>query len=83
MATILSILIILTGIVVFIIMKKFSHTSKTYIVNFSIATLMALLFFRTLLLNPLDWISYIAIVVCGLAFIAQIILGIKNLKIAN
>lgn len=76
----LSILIILAGIGVFIIMKKFSHTAKTYLVNFSIALLMALLFIRTMMLDPLDWIGYIAIVFCGLAFIAQMILGVKNLK---
>lgn len=76
----LSILIILAGIGVFIIMKKFSHTDKTYLVNFSIALLMALLFIRTMMLDPLDWIGYVAIVFCGLAFIAQMILGFKNLK---
>jgi len=76
----LSILIILAGISVFIIMKKFSHTAKTYLVNFSIALLMALLFIRTMMLDPLDWIGYVAIVFCGLAFIAQMILGVKNLK---
>lgn len=79
----LSILIILTGISVFIIMKKFSHTNKTYIVNFTIALLMGLIFARTLMLDPLDWIGYISIVFCGLAFIAQLILGIKNVKIAE
>ena len=76
----LSILIILAGIGVFIIMKKFSHSAKTYLVNFSIALLMALLFIRTMMLDPLDWIGYVAIVFCGLAFIAQMILGVKNLK---
>ncbi len=76
----LSILIILAGIGVFIIMKKFSHTAKTYLVNFSIALLMALIFIRTMMLDPLDWIGYVAIVFCGLAFIAQMILGVKNLK---
>lgn len=80
MENFLSILIIITGIAVFIIMKKFSHTSKTYRVNFSIALLMALVFIRTLMLDPLDWLGYIAIVFCGLAFIAQMILGIKSLK---
>lgn len=79
----LSILIILTGISVFIIMKKFSHTNKTYIVNFSIASLMGLIFARTLMLDPLDWIGYISIAFCGLAFIAQVILGVKNLKPAE
>ena len=80
MANTLSFIIIAVGIAVFIIMKKFSHTSKTYLVNFSIALLMGLLFVRTLMLDPLDWIGYLAIVFCGLAFIAQVILGVKNLK---
>ncbi len=80
MENFLSILIIITGIAVFIIMKKLSHTSKTYWVNFSLALLMALVFVRTLMLDPLDWLSYTAIAFCGLAFIAQVILGIKNLK---
>ncbi|WP_019414927.1 hypothetical protein [Paenisporosarcina sp. TG20] len=80
MATFLSILIIITGIGVFFVMKKFSHTNKTYLVNFTIALLMALLFIRSFMLVPLDWIGYIAIVFCGLAFIAQVILGVKNLK---
>jgi len=79
-ATALSFLIIAAGVAVFIIMKKFSHTSRTYLVNFSIALLMGLLFIRTLMLDPLDWIGYLAIVFCGLAFIAQVILGFKNLK---
>ena len=83
MATTLSIIIILTGIAVFIIMKKLSHTSKTYLVNFSIALLMGLLSIRTMMLDPIDWIGYLAIVFCGLAFIAQVILGIKNLKTAE
>jgi uncharacterized protein YybS (DUF2232 family) len=79
----LSILIIITGFSVFFIMRKFSHTSKSYIVNFSIALLMGLLFARTLMLDPLDWIGYISIVFCGLAFVAQVILGVKNLKPAE
>jgi hypothetical protein len=73
----LFILIILAAISVFIILKKFSHTDKTYLVNFSIAFLMALLFIRTMMLNPIvDWIGYVAIVFCGLALIDQN----KNLK---
>jgi hypothetical protein len=44
---------------------------------------MGLIFARTLMLDPLDWIGYISIVFCGLAFIAQFILGIKNVKIAE
>ena len=83
MANTLSIFIILSGIAVFIIMKKFSHTSKTYLVNFSIALLMGLLSIRTMMLDPIDWIGYLAIVCCGLAFIAQLILGVKNLKTAE
>lgn len=83
MANILSYIIIAVGIAVFIIMKKFSHTNKTYLVNFSIALLMGLLFVRTLMIDPLDWVGYLAIVFCSLAFIAQVILGIKNLKIAE
>ena len=80
MDTTLSILIILAGIGVFIIMKKYSHTEKTYLVNFAIALLMALIFTRTMMLDPLDWIGYLAIIFCGLAFIAQMFLGFKNLK---
>ena len=83
MANTLSFIIIAAGIAVFIIMKKYSHTNKTYLVNFSIALLMGLLFVRTLMLDPLDWVGYLAIVFCGLAFIAQVILGIKNLKIVE
>lgn len=79
----LSILIILAGIGVFIIMKKYSHTEKTYLVNFAIALLMVLIFIRTMKLDPLDWIGYLAIVFCGLAFIAQLFLGFKNLKISR
>lgn len=83
MANILSYIIIAVGIAVFIIMKKFSHTNKTYLVNFSIALLMGLLFVRTLMIDPLDWVGYLAIIFCGLAFIAQVILGIKNIKTAE
>lgn len=83
MANTLSFIIIAVGIAVFIILKKFSHTSKTYLVNFSLALLMGLVFIRTLMLDPLDWIGYLAIVLCGLAFLAQMILGIKNIRIAE
>ncbi|MGB3260534.1 hypothetical protein [Paenisporosarcina sp.] len=83
MATTLTFLIIISAIAVFVIMKKFSHTSKTYLVNFAIALLMGLLFSRTLMNDQLDWIGYLAIVFCGLAFIAQIVLGIKNLKTSD
>lgn len=76
----LSVFIIAVGISVFIIMKKFSHTNKTYLVNFAIALLLGLLVLRTLMLDPIDWIGYLAIVFCGLGFLAQLILGFKNLK---
>lgn len=76
----LSVFIIAVGISVFIIMKKFSHTNKTYLVNFAIALLLGLLVLRTLMLDPIDWIGYLAIVFCALGFLAQLILGFKNLK---
>lgn len=83
MATTLTFLIIVAAIAVAIVMRKFSHTSKTYLVNFSIALLMGLLFLSTLMRDEMDWISYVAIATCGLACIAQVFLGIKNLRSAE
>ena len=83
MATTLTFLIIFSAIAVFIIMKKYSHTNKTYLVNFSIALLMGLLFLSTVMRDRMDWLSYATIAICGLAFIAQVLLGIKNLRSAE
>ena len=74
----LSILIIGMAIFVWYALKKLKQ--KPYIVNFSLSAMLALIVWKTSLMSPLDWLSITVIVICSIAFVMQILLGIKNIK---
>ncbi|ANU28199.1 hypothetical protein [Planococcus versutus] len=81
MENLLLVLIIAVAIFVGIASKKFY--SKPYIVNFGIAILMALIVVQTFLMTPIGMLGYMAIVICSIAFVFQLVIGIKSLKIAE
>ncbi|MDQ0427515.1 hypothetical protein QOZ98_000340 [Planomicrobium stackebrandtii] len=78
MGSLLLILIIAVAIFVGIASKK--YYDKPYIVNFGIALMMALLVIQTFLMTPIGGLGYAAIALCSIAFVFQLVLGIKNLK---
>ncbi|AYC29907.1 hypothetical protein [Paenisporosarcina cavernae] len=80
METFVSLIIVAAGIALFVLMKK---TKKNYVINFGIAVFLLLLFVRTLMLDPLDWIGYVALLFCAIGAIAQVVLGIKNKAIQS
>lgn len=75
----LSVLIIAVAIFTGISLKKFY--GKPYIVNFALSAMLLLIVIRTLLLQPINGLGYAAIVLCSIAFVFQIVLGIKNIKV--
>lgn len=78
MGSFLLILIIAVAIFVGIASKK--YYDKPYIVNFGIALMMALLVIQTFQMTPIGGLGYAAITLCSIAFVFQLVLGIKNLK---
>ncbi|MGI2327011.1 hypothetical protein [Planococcus sp. YIM B11945] len=76
MALILPLLIIATAIFVGVASKKFYD--KPYIVNFALAALMLLIVIQTMIMQPISTMGYIAIAFCSLAFLFQLVIGIKN-----
>lgn len=78
MGSFLLILIIVVAIFVGIASKK--YYDKPYIVNFGIALMMALLVIQTFQMTPIGGLGYAAIALCSIAFVFQLVLGIKNLK---
>lgn len=78
MDQLLSLLIIGVAFFVWYALKKFKQ--KPFIVNFSLAGLLLLIIWKTSLMNPLEWLSITVIIICSIAFIMQLILGIKNSK---
>lgn len=78
MGLFLPLMIVATAIFVGISSKKFYD--KPYIVNFGICTLMLLLVIQTFLMQPITTLGYVAIATCSIAFIIQLVLGIKNVK---
>ena len=72
----LLLIIIATAVFVGFASKKFYD--KPQIVNFSIALLMILIVIQTLLMQPITTLGYTAIAFCSIAFIIQLILGIRN-----
>ncbi len=78
MENLLLVLIIVVAIFVGISSKKFY--SKPYIVNFGIAILMALIVVQTFLMTPIGTLGYMAIVICSIAFVFQLVIGIRSLK---
>lgn len=81
MGSFLLILIIAVAIFVGIASKK--YYDKPYIVNFGIALMMALLVIQTFQMTPIGGLGYAAIALCSVAFVFQLVLGIKNLKTAS
>ncbi|SDH14256.1 hypothetical protein SAMN04487975_10364 [Planococcus glaciei] len=78
MGTVLSLLIVAVALFTAFALKKFYD--KPYIVNFSLAVMLLLIVVRTLLLQPINKLGYVAIALCSIAFIFQAVLGIKNVK---
>lgn len=78
MGSFLLILIIAVAIFVGIASKK--YYDKPYIVNFGIALMMALLVIQTFQMTPIGGLGYAAIALCSIAFVFQLVLGIKNVK---
>ncbi|WP_142826373.1 hypothetical protein [Planococcus soli] len=78
MGSLLLILIIAVAIFVGVASKK--YYDKPYIVNFGIALMMALLVIQTFQMTPIGGLGYAAIALCSVAFVFQLVLGIKNMK---
>jgi len=78
MGMFLLLLIIATAIFVGIASKKFYD--KPYVMNFAIALLMLLLVIQTVQMQPITAVGYIALVFCSIAFLIQLVLGVKNVK---
>ena len=81
MGNFLLVLIIAVAIFVGVASKKFYD--KPYIVNFGIAVMMALLVIQTFQMTPIGGLGYAAIILCSIAFVFQLILGIRSLKTAS
>ncbi|ALS78550.1 MULTISPECIES: hypothetical protein [Planococcus] len=78
MGNFLLISIIAVAIFVGIASKKFYD--KPYIMNFGIAVMMALLVIQTFQMTPIGGLGYAAIILCSIAFLFQVVIGIRNLK---
>lgn len=78
MDTLLFIAII--GVAVFVGIASKKYYDKPYIVNFGIAALMLLLVVQSILMQPITILGYIAIVVCSIAFVFQVVIGYRNWK---
>ena len=73
-------LVLIIGVAIFVGIASKKFYSKPYIVNFGIAALMALIVIQTLFMTPIGTLGYIAIIVCSIAFVLQLIIGFKNIK---
>lgn len=78
MGTLLSLAIIATAIFAAYALKKFYD--RPYIVNFSLAAMLLLIVIRTLMLQPITGLGYAAIILCSIAGIFQVFLGVKSIK---
>ncbi|MFP3321880.1 hypothetical protein R0K05_02185 [Planococcus sp. SIMBA_160] len=78
MDTLLIIAIIGVAVFVGIASKKFYD--KPYVLNFGIAALMLLLVLQSLIMQPITVLGYIAIAVCSIAFVFQVVIGYRNWK---
>lgn len=81
MVNFLLILIIAVAVFVGIASKKFYD--KPYIVNFGIAVMMALLVIQTFQMTPINGLGYATIILCSIAFVFQLVMGIRSLKTAS
>ncbi|TWT01013.1 hypothetical protein FQV28_16620 [Planomicrobium sp. CPCC 101079] len=71
--------IIAVAIFVGVASKKFYD--KPYVVNFAIALLMLLLVIQTIMMQPITTFGYVAIVFCSIAFLFQLVLGVRNVRV--
>lgn len=78
MGTALSLAIIATAIFAAYALKKFYD--RPYIVNFSLSVMLLLIVARTLMLQPISGLGYTAIIMCSIAGIFQVFLGIQSIK---
>lgn len=78
MEMVLSLLIIAVAVFAGFSLKKFYD--KPYIVNFALAVMLLLIVIRTVLLQPINTLGWVAIIICSIAFIFQAVLGIKSVK---
>lgn len=78
MEMLLTLLIIAAAIFSGISLKKFYD--KPYIVNFALSAMLLLIVVRTLLLQPINGLGYMAIILCSIAFIFQMVLGLKSIN---
>ena len=78
MEMILTLLIIVTAVFAGVSLKKFYD--KPYIVNFALAGMLLLIVLRTVIMQPINGLGYAAIVLCGIAFVFQAVLGVKSMK---
>lgn len=78
MGTFLSLLIVAVAVFAGYSLKKFYD--KPFIVNFALAAMLLLIVLRTLLQQPITAMGYAAILICAIAFVFQMVLGVKNLK---
>lgn len=79
MEMVLSLSIIAVAIFAGISLKKFYD--KPYIVNFALSVMLLLIVLRTVLQQPISNMGWAAVIICSIAFIFQVVLGIKNLKV--
>lgn len=79
MGTFLSLMIVAAAIFAGISLKKFYD--KPFIVNFALSTMLLLIVVRTLLQEPITNLGWAAIAICSIAFVFQVVLGVKNLKV--
>lgn len=74
----LSLSIIVVAIFAGYSLKKFYD--KPYIVNFALTAMLMLIVLRTVLMQPINNLGYAAIIICTIAAVFQLVLGVKNLK---
>lgn len=74
----LSLMIVAVAVFAGYSLKKFYD--KPYIVNFALAAMLLLIVLRTVLMQPINGLGYAAIIICSIASIFQLVLGVKNIK---
>lgn len=78
MELVLALSIIGVGIFAWVALKKFRD--KPYIVNFTLALLLLLIIVKTVQMHPYNWVDTLVFIICGIGFVMQVFLGIKNFK---
>lgn len=72
--------IAIIGVAVFVGIASKKFYDKPHILNFGLAVLMLLLVVQSLVMQPISLLGYIAIVVCSIAFVFQVVIGYRNWK---